>query len=87
MGCLWLNLDQEITWYESAKACAAMDSHLVEILSQDELNFVRDELHYLGVSAPVVWTDGSDEFVEGDWIWVNSFKPVGDRFHMAKPFT
>ena len=86
MGCLWFKSEQKLTHLAAAKACSDVDSHLVEIHSQDQLNFVRDEIAFLEIDDSI-WTAGTDSFTEGEWIWIHSWTPVEEFiWHSSQPY-
>ena len=75
MGCVLFNLESQLSWTDASLQCKFQGANLIEILSLEELNYVRAELAGK-MKGKCVWTDGSDAIKEGKFKWYNSLKPV-----------
>jgi len=66
------------SWFDSVDSCDMMGGYLVEIGSAEEnaavAKYARDHYDDLGLTGTSgrVWIGGSDDSVEGTWIWENS---------------
>lgn len=81
LGCLWLNETTKILTYSEAKQfCASRsdkkDSHLVEILTEDQMSFLVDELSKRS-SQDGHWWGGARETAQHGWTWTQSGEEVG----------
>merc|ERR1711934_206791 len=82
LGCLFFNSSTTATWDEASSWCQHADNNasLLEIWSELQLDFVRQELMFLqdnGVDQDW-WTGGSDQGREGRWYWSGSLAAVAD---------
>merc|ERR1712179_817686 len=60
------------TWGDALDICIALKSHLVEIETAEENNFIRTH-HNHGHNF---WTGGNDIEQESVWRWITSRKPI-----------
>ena len=73
MGCLWF--EKAVMNYPRARnICSSMGSHMVEVHTRAQLNFVRGILQALGGNT--WWAGATDEQAEGSWVWTHSETPV-----------
>ena len=74
---------------EANKYCTFNNSaHLVEVLTQDQMDFLIMELEFLETTdgARSYWSGGADWNREGQWYWANSLLPVEDFvWHTGQP--
>ena len=74
---------------EANKYCTFNKSaHLVEVLTQDQMDFFVMELEFLEThdGARNYWSGGTDWNREGQWYWANSLLPVEDFvWHTGQP--
>jgi len=63
------------SWFDSADSCDMMGGYLVEVNSAEEdaaiAKYVRANYDVLGLTGSTgrVWIGGSDDAVEGKWVW------------------
>ena len=73
MGCLWF--EKAVMNYPRARnICSSMGSHMVEVHTRAQFNFVRGILKALGGNT--WWAGATDEQSEGSWVWNHSRTPV-----------
>ena len=60
--------------------CQNRTAHLVEVLNQEQLDFIRMQLQVLKEQQGTSnwWGGATDEATEGTWIWPQSQASVGD---------
>ena len=82
MGCLYFNRTAEVTWDDANKICQNIENQnatLVEILTEDQMDFLAMELDAIGEAGNIrYWTGGTDKGREGQWFWISSLKEMGD---------
>merc|ERR1739838_75107 len=81
MGCLLFNDSASYTWEEANGYCQGENASLIEILTEEQFDFVNMELDVLtdhDVSANYWWTAGTDIGREGKWLWIGSTTPVDE---------
>merc|ERR1711892_40189 len=81
MGCLLFNTTTAYTWEEAYGFCkTSHNAALVEILTEDQFDFIRLELYDLEeVEGKTLWWTGAmDLGREGEWVWVGSLAHVGE---------
>ncbi|XP_076082737.1 perlucin-like protein [Mytilus galloprovincialis] len=61
--------DEKKSWYEAAVNCRTHRSSLVVVNTHDINSFVVNQINRHGGSY---WTDGTDDFQEGEWEWPSS---------------
>jgi len=64
-------IDLNKTWPVSKTYCESIGGHLATITSQDENNFIFNNL-VKGASTVGCWLGGNDADVEGEWRWVTN---------------
>ena len=74
MGCLLFS-DFQTDWFNAYKYCQAKQSHLFEVESRTEFEYMREMQANKNINQ--LWAGGTDAFKEGEWIWSNSGKQVG----------
>jgi hypothetical protein len=67
-GHWYQRFDNFMTWHDAKAHCESMDGYLATITSQQENDFVFDNLVY--PIGDTCWLGGTDEDVEGVWQWV-----------------
>jgi hypothetical protein len=77
LGCIHLNSSDAFTWEEANIYCQEKNATLVEIQTEEQLEFL-DMLLVLNdhSDSHVCWTAGTDLGVEGHWIWMRSLTEV-----------
>ena len=90
MGCLLFNSSAELTWEESSFACHQSNSSLLEIWTEVQLDYVREEVSFLADASSWLdqdwWTSGTDLGREGHWYWASSLAPIADFvWHSGQP--
>ena len=82
MGCLYVNRTAAVTWEEANQICQNVENQnafLVEILTEDQMDFLSMELDVISEGEAVrYWTGGTDTGREGQWFWISSLKEMGD---------
>ena len=70
MGCLLFYTQQKLSWVDSARFCQEQDSEMLQIHSQEEMNFIASECGLLGsiLGDLEFWTGGTDAFEEGSYV-------------------
>ena len=83
MGCLWF--EKAVMNYPRARnICSSMGSHMVEVHTRAQFNFVRGILKALGGNT--WWAGATDEQSEGSWVWTHSETPVQSWiWHSSQP--
>ena len=80
MGCLLISKQTPFSTYSEAVAfCGRKNAHLVEIMTQEQLNFIREILKMVdknGSSKSSNWWGGATEKEDGSWMWTRSNIPV-----------
>ena len=77
LGCIFF-LKETKVYYEANTLCQDMVSHLIEIHSQDQMNFIVNQLEIMDEGVNSWWTAGSDSGREDEWYWEHSLTPVED---------
>merc|ERR1712179_280220 len=87
MGCLRFDTTKSYTWDKANGFCRTIDGYLVEIRSEEQMEFVRNLLDVLGDNEGVVhwWTSGTDAGLEGRWNWAVSLERVGSYTWYNQP--
>lgn len=83
-GHQYMLYDKSCTWTDAKRYCELMDGHLVTITSQEEQNFIENNLIIAGTKG-VYWLGGSDAEVEGQWKWVTGEDWGYANWHSAEP--
>merc|ERR1711909_6800 len=80
MGCLRFDSSKSYTWDKAHGFCTTVGGHLVEIKTEGELKFIRNQLDVLDdhEAAYNWWTSGTDIGVDGNWFWSVSLSKVED---------
>merc|ERR1712183_826761 len=80
MGCLLFDSGTTLTWEAACYHCQTKDAALVEITTEEQLEFLKMELTALDdhITNSNWWTAGTDIGREGKWIWIESLAPVTD---------
>ena len=68
-GHWYHRFDNSMTWHDAKAHCESMDGYLSTITSQQEHDFLYNNLG--SVSPNDCWLGGTDEMVEGEWNWIN----------------
>ena len=80
LGCILFSSERRY-YYEANTFCQDLGSHLIEIHSHSQLDFIKMELQLLDedFSGEIYWwSSGSDSGREGQWYWEHSLTPVQD---------
>ena len=79
LGCLYF-LEETKVYYEANKFCQDKGSHLIEIHTRAQMDFIKMELALSdGEGGPSFWwSGGSDSGREGQWYWQHSLTAVED---------
>merc|ERR1712215_107132 len=89
MGCLLFNSTYYYAWEGANVYCQSKENaSLVEITTQDQMDFLRMELSLLEDHEGVHswWTAATDMGREDDWIWIGSLGPVESFvWHISQP--
>ena len=77
LGCLMFGTDP-MTFLEANKFCYKNSAHLVEILSEAQMDYMKVELQLREtmVGPRDYWGGGSDLNREGQWYWTHSLLPL-----------
>ncbi|XP_074990247.1 C-type lectin domain family 17, member A-like [Calonectris borealis] len=65
---------ETMSWSDAKEICADQGAHLVVINSDQEQNFLRDNIN----NSSTYWLGVTDELEEGSWVWTN-----GDRMSLS----
>ena len=77
MGFLLFYSKESYGWDEANAYCQEIENAtLVEILTEEQLDFISMELTSLGADVNVWWSGALDTGREGNWIWISSLRPV-----------
>ena len=77
MGCLLISKQTPFSTYSEAVAfCGRKNAHLVEIMTQEQLNFIREILMLVDKNGSSNWWGGATEKEDGSWMWTRSNNPV-----------
>ncbi|XP_062618061.1 perlucin-like isoform X2 [Saccostrea cucullata] len=71
-SCYAFVTDLKTDWIEAGAFCERFASHLAEIETQDEDNFLR---HHISSNHDTYWVGATDAFEEGHWVWVTRQRP------------
>ena len=81
LGCLLFNSTTSCTRERANDYCQVQENaSLLEIWTELQLDFVRNELIFLTdhEESRDWWTSGTDQGREGQWYWASSLAPVAD---------
>ncbi|XP_076079012.1 perlucin-like [Mytilus galloprovincialis] len=82
-SCYFIS-DTHKNWANSAIFCRALNSRLASVESSAENDFLTDIIRlkngltkrgYRSIDYDY-WIDGTDEIIEGQWVWAESGKPL-----------
>ena len=86
LGFLWFEKEAQLTHPEAVRFCEKKNSHLIEIDSQAQLDYVVNTLKIISKNVRVFplgfshakgwWGGATDEDKEGTWLWEESRAPV-----------
>ena len=80
LGCILFSREPRY-YYEANTFCQDLGSHLIEIHTQSQSDFIQMELKLLDedvIGESYWWSSGSDSGREGQWYWEHSLTPVED---------
>ena len=78
LGCLFFNRTAKLTWDDASSMCQmGSDSTLIDITTQEQLEFIQMELVQYDPSWR--WTAGTDVGINGQWFWTTTRADV-DNF-------
>ena len=66
LGCLWFEKSQ-MNYTTASDFCRNKDSHMVEVFTPKQLNFVANRLKEQG--GDTWWGGGHIEKLDGAWVW------------------
>ena len=79
LGYLWIEKSQKMNYVDAKSFCENKNSSLIEIESEEQMNFITDKLKTVGESinqgqnGDMLWWGGAtDEEEEGTWKWTHS---------------
>ncbi|XP_062577653.1 perlucin-like isoform X2 [Saccostrea cucullata] len=76
-SCYFFSSHLAADWIEAGSFCKRFQGgDLVAIETQSENNFIYQELLMMHENKDF-WIGGTDEFVEGHWIWIPTMEKVG----------
>ena len=82
-GHSYKRIDTSMTWSDAKIYAENLGGYLATITSQDENDFVWDNL---GASGPdFIWLGGTDEVTEGTWQWVTGEAWVYENWGPGQP--
>ncbi|CAL4138195.1 unnamed protein product, partial [Meganyctiphanes norvegica] len=82
-SCVLLALREKLTWAAARQYCQGLGADLVVFKDANHYSDIMDYIRIVnGENAAIhVWIGGSDEAVEGRWVWVNeALMPRGSPF-------
>lgn len=82
-GHWYQRFDDTMTWHDAKQYCESLDGYLVTITSQEEDDFVYNNLGF--VSPHDCWLGGTDESQEGDWRWITGENWGYTNWESTKP--
>ena len=68
-GHMYKIVDEPMYWTQARAACEEQNGHLMTITSQDEQDFIKEQIEDNGISKHY-WLGATDEETEGDWRWI-----------------
>lgn len=79
LGCLYFEITKR-SHAAAKKYCQDRTAHLVEVLTQEQLDFIRMQLQVIEEQQGTFdwWGGATDEAQEGTWIWPEAQASVGD---------
>merc|ERR1712154_61492 len=78
LGCLYFSEETKV-YYDANKFCQDKGSHLIEIHTRAQMDFIKMELELSDQEGPSYWwSGGSDSGREGQWYWQHSLTSVED---------
>ena len=69
-SCLYKVFEEKKNFQSAEESCVYLNGHLASIHSQDEMQFIRDQV-VSGTTPVLVWLGGTDREVEGEWKWTD----------------
>jgi len=77
LGCLFIDEETGVSHTQAQQLCQSMESHLVEIHTNQQLDFISAELNS---KNSYYWTGATDSMSEGNWTWPESGNEVGEFY-------
>jgi hypothetical protein len=80
MGCLQFGNTTITGWDNALNYCFDQSAHLLEITTENELQFLQGTMNILEdvVGKRLWWTSATDFGTQGVWIWESSYTEVGE---------
>ena len=87
LGFIWFEKSETLNYTDAVRFCQRRQSHLIEILTEEQMNFVVNKLKTIKNHVKVViwgdnlqgkgwWSGATDKDEEDTWVWVQSGKSV-----------
>ncbi|XP_052764135.1 perlucin-like protein [Mya arenaria] len=80
-SCYHFSHDQE-SWIAAVTICERMGGRLVEVNDVNEFNFLQS---YVNMFKHNYWVGGTDLENEGEWVWLESDKPMTGGYSNWEP--
>ena len=78
LGHLWFEKSSQLVYYQAKQFCEARKSNLIEIDSEDQMNYIVGRLTGPRLGGKGWWGGATDAQSEGSWIWPKSGQRVQD---------
>ncbi len=75
--------DQPVTWHVAKRLCEETGGHLARIESKEENEFIKKLIE--NGKHGFYWIDGSDEAVEGIWVFSDGRKVTYTNWNRSQP--
>ncbi|XP_071135104.1 perlucin-like isoform X1 [Mytilus edulis] len=87
-SCYYISKNVHLSWPEASSDCKALSANLAVVDDRDTLNFLFTKINpshqkpQNGVCQTNAdyWIDGTDQVVEGHWIWATFSNPIEGNF-------
>ncbi|XP_057371750.1 C-type lectin domain family 4 member F-like [Daphnia carinata] len=63
-------------WTSAQEFCRKNDMYLLSLETQNETDFINNYIKNSGLPKDFYWTSGSDEAIEGQWVWTSTLENV-----------
>ena len=82
-GSRYKFFEEKLTWPEAKRKCESLGGHLVCIETAAEHRFIAMQFGNNRITG--VWAGGTDERIEGTWVWVNGAPFDYSKWYQDKP--